>query len=430
MKLEDIPYRRPDGTYNWCSHQRSLLKTYNNKVRELDRKVSDLKKREQRLIREINVYKDPVSELDGMAQQEKKELQQELDEVQFELSRVEEEKAQMTEELSLHGVTINKNPSPNEAGNDDEHKTRTDWWMRHVVSFLVVWLLCEALLTAVQWANLRDILSIEQVLFRSFEIGVLILFFKIVAYRRDHDSRPIYTIYMTFNILMVLVMIFVPPLLYHSFPFGELSASEIELSFTEEPISGNQLVESNTPESEVDNIPAWADFFWNHQWIPSVLGLLFAFVVLFGLRSSSRKEDQKDSHFIDGQAQMSDDILEEIESNHQFLDQKEKNLKEVQVEILDKLAALDQNPAELSSILETMESLDAELMDIDSKTAEFKSEFDLLINDLEQELDEFKIEFMRLLKNDKVRHSTINPEWPTREDILNYFNVKNIGGTA
>lgn len=417
MGRNDIPLRRADGSYRWCHFQRRILKKYDRMIREIQQKLRELKSQLNRLLHEKEIYRSPVEELDRIALEEKEKAQKKLEETNFELSQTHEEKNQLKEELTGFGIKIDEKSSA--ASGDESNRTgQHEWWMRHVFSFLGIWFLCEVLLTAVQWMSLRDILSIEEVLTRSLEIGILILFFKIIAYRREKNPRRIYAIYMAINISLILVMIFVPPILHFSYEVGHPAVSTSDWSISDVQESGNQ--------TDYLGVPAWVIFYWNHQWIPAVLGLIFAIVVLFGLKPS-RTEDENEQRVIDNFLQMPVDEQNEIENTYRSLVQKEDDLTRTRAELENRIKELERTPDDMISILEILESLHTKQLNIENEIERLRSELDVLVDDILLELDEFKNEFTRLLQNDNVRRQlTVNLKWPARDDVLNYFNIKNL----
>lgn len=409
LKLEDPPRRRPDNIYEWTSYHRDVLIQNTHRISEIDYSIRDLRKRESGSIKEINIYKKPVEELDRVDQERKRGLKKENDLLQHNLDKILEEKEQIEVVLSLNGV-INT-PSLNDNKANIGKKTTLNWWKHHVFSFLGLWLLSEILLTAMQWSSLRDILSIEQMLFRSAEIGILILLYKIIAYKRGSDPRVIYTIYMFFTITMVAIMVFGPPLLYYVFPFGGQSGA-----------AGWSLnIETINNQLGPGNIPSWAQFMWEHQWIPAVLSVLGAIVLLFGLKPSKIISLPT----IESNTDTAKDSLQEILTKHQYLTNMENTTNEKLIETQRIIDEIDQNPIELSKILMSLESMNKDRMNCLGKIEGLKNERNNLITAIETEFTAFQHNYMRQLKNDNVLNAVMKPEWPTREDILNYFNINN-----
>jgi len=48
----------------------------------------------------------------------------------------------------------------------------------------------------------------------------------------------------------------------------------------------------------------------------------------------------------------------------------------------------------------------------------------ILLNEVQSELAQYETEFREAINNDSVKSALINPEWPTENDIINFYKIK------
>lgn len=417
VKLNSIPHRQSDGLYIPSQGQRKILNDHRYKdLRRNDIEIAHLVGQKNALVKDLLAYETPTTHLETSANEKKHILEIELEEVKTELALKEAELKRKKEDLFNRGVYLPKKDSTSKPTVQKDNKPKERRWKK-ILSFLGIWLLLELFMTAIQWSSLRDNRSIDEILIRSLALGILLFFFHLISHLNKQQKRVIYSIYLGFDLLMIAVMMFAPPLLYHLYPV-ENSVPNI---LTEWSISDNNVTDTN--HTQISN-PFWVEFYRANEWAPAGASLLFFIVIFFALPAPKDKKTATTA--TQPQDNIKDETESHIEQGISYMQEEISGLKTKRDELNMAINSLDTNPGDLMNILKQLEAKRNESLQIDKRIADLKVASEALVSDLERELNEYSVEFQDILKNDDVKSSFVAPEWQNRQDIFKYYKIQPI----
>lgn len=417
LNKNDIPQRLPDGEYSWNHGLLNIMSDSQfERLKLIDSKIQQLEENKNELKLKILSCKEPTDKLNEKSETDLKELQNELDEAEFKLEQKEKEKEQLLLDVYKRGGSL-ETVSKNDSTNHNKKRKKTVWsrfknWCKKVGKFLVIWGILELLMTAIQWSSLRDVRTIEEIATRSIAIAVILFFFHFVSNLYEKYKHPAYKAYLIFNILVVLTMIVVPPYLYHIYPettqVNTTQAWDINVNTT------TVAVESNTP--------SFVLFYLDNEWIPAALSV-FYFLWIYFVFKPKKKEEVVDSSNVQNTENGKDDKFQPTKNRLRYLNHQVARLKKEKNGLTHQIDEIENNPIAFKNIRKKLENLDREYRATEEQISNLENEFNSLFSKLQKELDEYEVEFKDVLNNDSIRQDVVKPDWPSEDDILEYFQI-------
>jgi len=408
VKIDSTPSRYQDGTYKWSNGQENILNQAQfNELRTYKTEISKLETKKETLTREMLMYQNPVKYLENEGEVLVKVWQTEIDDEQLILNGLRTDLKQFDEDMSNRGLFLEEEEE-NPKSTITPQKSGINW--KAVFSFIGIWLVGEIFMTYVQWNALRDEKGIEDLVVRSLSFAVTLFLLHYVAYKNKKSPRVIYYVYMGFNLIMLLTMLFAPLIISKLYPVdGQAPSIQDEWSLTETV---------NHANGAVSEYPFWVEFYRSYEVIPAILSFLF-YLAMVSLMISKPEEPPVPSP----------EPKPETEQ-----DKKKKDRKHFKARInesenrLDDLrnklnASLTPNTAHINNVLEKLENAKKEILAAGSRIKELKTKIEVLYKAVEMELNLYRTDYQDILRNDPIKSQSVKPEWPNRNDIVQHFII-------
>ncbi len=413
INLDSFPLRLQDGTYKPSHGQLKILNDSKYiRFREIAVEIKQFKERKRQILHNILVYQTPTDRLEQEAQEELKNLKIKLNRIELELSEVLSEKNKLIRDLTNRGFFPKTNNPELQTIKQDKRDTKGNF--KKILGLVGIWLVLEVFMSLIQWSSLRAEKGIEDIIIRSLSLGVLLGFFHLISHKNQITKRLIYRIYQGFNICMIAIMMFAPPVLYHIYPIDNTGGNIA---------SAWSLTEDNkmSMETQMSDTPSLVQLYRKNEWMPAGLSIVFFIVIYFGMQKSG-KNGKKEGKILNDE-QETELILEPAQERILFLSQEEERLNSEKGNIENSIKTIKEKPSDLIPLLKKVENMQEECRGFDKKIAELNTEFDLLLSNLILVLDEYKVEFLNVLKNDEIKSVFINPIWPNKSDLVNHFKI-------
>ncbi|MEJ2004749.1 MAG: hypothetical protein P8X57_07255 [Cyclobacteriaceae bacterium] len=290
---------------------------------------------------------------------------------------------------------------------------------REIIGFLSVWLIGEIFMTYVQWNTLRDGKGIEDMIIRSISLGVVLFLIHYVGRQFKTQRRPLQLIFLLFSFLMLFTMLIGPLLMQELYPpVASTVSGASEWSLDNSPANGEPEI--------TDPYPFWVSFYRNNDMLPGIFVFLF-FVIMqtFGRSAPHTKPgEEKNELLTDNNTFRQTEGKMHIEERRKYYQQQialaEKRLARLSGQQIE---AVSPNTRRLQEILDELNNKHDAIVDLQHKKVDLEVQNDHLFRKLELQLNRYRIEFMNILNNDPVKSMVIRPEWPKREDLVNYFKL-------
>lgn len=413
VKLNSIPSRNVDGSYKFSNGQEEILNdSQYDELRKHNTEIVQLEAKKDTLKREMQVYKNPAHSLEQEGDALAKVRQSEINDEQLNLKDFKAELKQFDEDMFTRGYCIEDDKPAETKPKETKTKKRNGGWKRFL-SFIGMWILLEIFMTLIQFSSLQNDRSIIEILVRSFSLAMMLLFFHLILDKNKEDKRGIYIGFLIFNLIIIAIMMFLPPLLFHIYPVNSGSTTSA-WSLTEETAK---------TVTEHSDIPSLVLFYRNNEWIPPLLCSLFFMVVYFGLKKS---EEPKESPVQKTEPEMKpktvqDEIREKRNHLIARIRECENHIEDLQNRLT---SALTPNTTHIANVLTKLETAKTEIIAADNKITELKTKIEALLKAVEKELNTYQVEFLDILRNDHIKSSFVTPEWNNRNDIIHYFKIQ------
>ena len=413
VKLNSIPHRLPDGVYQWNIGQLGILnepqfydlRVNNNEIHHLQIQVNLL--RSQMLI-----YQTPAGKIEQEGEKLKDAWGPEIDDEELTLKTLKSDLQQHDDDMLNRGFYIyeEKHTLPVMPVEEKKKPKVINW--KTFWGFLAIWLGGEIFMTYVQWHSLRDDRSINDLIARSLSFGLILLLIHFVAHRNKNHKKMIYSIFLWFSFFMLFTMLFASPILNKVYPEDKAQSISELWSINAE----NSMAK---PSIKTD-YPFLVEFYRSYEVMPAILCFLF-FVAMQSLIhkrerqftvSTPEPEIKGDSTQVDINRRRNHFLTKIRESQGRL---NELRFKQTEV--------LRPNTGSLKDILNQLETKNTEVFSIEKSIASRKTGSETILKMLEKELDEYRVEFQDVLRNDRVKSEFITPEWPNRNDTINYFKI-------
>lgn len=417
VKLNSIPSRFPDKSYQWSDGQSEILNQQQfSELRIIISEIEQSTSHRETLKREMLVYQNPTNKLAKEGDTLTQTIQAEIDDEQVALKGLKAELSQYNEDMSNRGFFISEDDDTNISKPIEEKVKEKRFNLKTVFGFLGVWLIGEIFMTYVQWNALRDEKGIEDLVVRSLSFGVVLFLIHFVAHLNKKYNRNIYYIFLGFSLLMLLTMLFAPLAISKLYPIdGNAPSVADEWSIT----NGN----SSTNISVKPEYPFWVQFYRSYEVTPAIL----CFIFFIGMQSFIQPKGKGLPNQEKETAPKSETAHDQIRRrrNHFLVKIREcetriNGLHSRQTEVLYP------NTDNLNNILKRLETHKMEIIAIEKRIATQKTTFETRLTALENELNNYKTEYLDILRSDSLKFQFINPEWPVRNDILTHFKSRAI----
>lgn len=414
VRLNDIPYRLPDGKYKWSQGQLDKLSsTEHNKIRIGWNKLQQLKGQYTNILKEMLVYESASEQLKTESDEIVTKYKQLDAEAKATTEKLCSELKQFEDGMANRGIIFESKPA--ESKKEISFINRiftagTGKKIKSVLFFFISWFVGEIFMTAVSWQTLRNDNNIESIVIRSMALGMVIFLIHVAGHLNKRQKKPVYIIFISFSLLMLLSMLFVPMIINKIYPENVSQPNTTQWS----------LSDSDTTTTPVTRIPILVEIYrGNEITVPAILCLIF-FIAIMAL-STINKEEGKD------EKKEEDTDIEGTEINrhrNQLITQINKSIKQEQ-ELNDKQnEEKRKNESELNNILKKLEENDKTANEIDKQITELKTNIEIQLVLIEKDLNQYKIDFEDILRNDEIKSSFVTPEWNNRQDILNFYKIK------
>jgi hypothetical protein len=414
INLDSIPKRNKNGTYNWSLGQEKIINdSQYNRLREINLELKHLTEAKKHKLNQILTYQAPTDELDRNSNKALNQLNDQLTEIETDLSAIVSERDQLKRDL------INRGYMPKETVEDavkKEEKKKLSKYQTVIKFFklLIVWLILEAFMTLIQVNSLRDEKGWLEIIIRGMSLGLMIIFFHVIAERNIKFKHPIHIIYQVFTVAMIFITMFLSPVLYHLYPtdFGTADTSALW------SISESIIPIESSPTS---NLPFFVSFYTKYDWIPAGLSSLFFIVIYFGLHFEEKKEPSE--IIIETKETKPKQLVEPTDIKLRYLETETKRFEFDRDRIKREIVDIEAKPIDILPIYQKVTTLQIECREIDKKVSTLEVESEVIISKLMLVLNNYEIEYRNILKNNEIKSSFIKPEWPVKEDIINFFKL-------
>ncbi len=416
VRLNNIPSRLPDGRYMWSQGQSSILcNTEHSKIR-LDRNsLLYLQEQEAAILKEMLVYQSVSEEIKAEIDNTAARHDEQIEERASITGTLNNDLKQFEEGMHNRGIMLNAKPGENkeEIGFlKNIFTASTGKKIKSVLIFLISWLVGEIFMTAVSWQTLRNDNNIESIVIRSMALGMVILLIHVAGHLNKRRKKPIYIIYISFSLLMLLSMLFAPMVINKIYPENNSPVNSTQWSFSDAP--------ATNITTNISQAPTWVEIYrGNEITVPAILCLVF-FLAIMAFTSINKEEDKS----VENQKGVNAEEAETNRQRNQLITHRNNSMKIEEELKLKKKEEILKNTIELNNILKKLEESEKRVTEIDKQITALNTNIEIQLVLIEKELDQYKIDFEDILRNDVVKASFVTPEWSNRQDILNFFKIK------
>lgn len=420
VKLNNVPSRRPDGSYSWTHGQLDILKGYSfNKMKEFQLEIRQLSFRRESLLVDMLNMQNPASNIEQLGNKETRHLETatEKEENRFKNSKLELD--QFEEDLFNRGICLPHQNDTDQTNRSEAKKKPRGLKLRAVLILIGIWFIVELFMTYAQWNSLREFKGIEGLVVRSLSFGVVLLMIHLVPHEISNFTKRIYYIFVGFCVLMLVIMLFAPLILYLIYP-PETGFTTLQDQWT---ITGMM---DSVQESPSSHYPLWVRFYMSFEVAPAVLCVLFYIIIYVSAQIQKKlRAEEPDAPVVESEHagprdSLADGLLKKREQLRAKIRECDTSIAKLKKEASDSLAS---NTESLNGILNILQSKKEEIFGIEERIADLKVEMECELKNVEKELDVYKTEYTDILRSDQTRSQYVTPEWPERIDVVNYYKV-------
>lgn len=415
IHINSLPRRDQKGNYLWPNGQEKIIsKPQFKELRKYKSEIEQLKSKKELLTREMLMYQDPANFLDKEGDELAKSWQKEIDEEKLKLNNLNSELEQFDEDMFNRGYFIEENTSSGNKPFDKEVNTKKGINWKVVFRIIGIWIIGEIFMTYVQWNALRDEKGLEDLLVRSLAFGVTLFLLHFIAHKNQKSPRRVFYVYICFNLLMLVIMLFAPLAVSKLYPI-DLSNSSVQDIWS--------LTDQNNTNSgtSTNDYPFWVEFYRSNEVTPAILCFIF-FIAMESLISITPKKNRElvETKQTEEPFNQNNGIQKKRKHFKARIKESENTINNLQNKLTSALAS---NTAQITNVLTKLEKNKAEIIGIDVIIDSIKIKQEELFKNLEKELNLYKAEFVDILQNDQIKSNFIKPEWPDRKDIIQYLNL-------
>ncbi len=410
--LDSTPIRKESGEYCWSNGQLEILNQPEFKELSVNRlKIVQTDESIQGLTDEILAFEAPTEALEHEGKGVLGVNQDDIDDQYNQLDQFKNALVQLDKDLMLRGYF------PPESSRKVEEQIEAPLKKpkvsgKEVLGFLLTWIIGEVFMTYVQWNGLRDGRGIEDMIVRSISLGVVLFLIHLVGRYYKKEGRPIHMIFLGFSFLMLFTMLVGPLLLNEAYPPLDSNQDTATQWSLQEDTAITEPVEVDSP------YPFWVNFYRKNDMLPGIFVFLF-FVIM---QTFAKKKNMAKRPVV--QLPLEEPDENNIEDRRQYYQQQidiiEKRLKNLHA---TQLNAITPNTQRLNGILDELQAKQAKVMALKKDKDHLVMENDLLLRRLTMHLNQYQTEYTSVLKNDQVKALVVQPSWPSKQDLKDYYNL-------
>lgn len=420
VRLNNIPARHQDGSYMWSRGQLDILNDPQfNRVKDIQTEIRKASNQRESLLVEMLNMKNPVNRIENEGDIAVQNLKGEIEEEQIQSKSRASELSQFDEDLFNRGIYLNSDLVKSPIIQNKGEGKSLGFSRKSIISFLLTWFLAEVFMTFVQWDALRDYKGIESLIVRSLSFAAVLFLIHLVPHAITTRTKYLYYSFLGFCMLMLVIMLFAPPLLYNIYP------PDTDLQSVQEQWSFNG--DSNiVPQSTYSSYPLWVRFYRSYEVTPAILCLLLYILLMVYVKIQNRLHPENqinpkvESDSNPESNSMTDGLRQKREQFLTRITECENSISRLKASAEDSLSS---NTGRLKEILNFLQMNKEEILAMDNRISDLKVNMEWEVKNMERELDAYKTDYLDILRNDAVKTQFVNPEWPNRNDIINYYKV-------
>ncbi len=420
--LDSTPVRIENGEYRWSNGQLEILNQPEfNGIRVNQLKISQTEDSVRDISGEILAYETPIRALEKEGEKLLEKDQDAINDQQIQIDHYKSLLNQLDRDMLIRGYIP---PEESEQENlpppePPKNKKLSKVSLREIMGFLAIWVVGEVFMTYVQWNTLRDGKGIEDMIVRSISLGVVLFLIHLVGRMFKRDRRPVQLVFLVFSFIMLFIMLLAPLYLKEAYPL---------INETVQTTDQWALDSSAVPEVTdiADPYPFWVTFYRNNDMLPGIFVFLF-FVIMQTFGRKPQKQAVADEVMPDKPvlpefrpSEGKNQIEERRQYYQQQIAQGEQRLRKLSRRQSDAVAP---NTERLQEILGELTTRQEKMISLKRQKDDLFARNDQLLRNLEMQLNRYRTEFMNVLKNDHVKAMVVQPEWPGRHDLMDYFNL-------
>ncbi len=414
VALNRYPYRE-NGNINMTPGMREILRKEDfNNIRKINVDIDRLKNRRSEIINESLKYSNTYDTCEGRHSVKVSDYECILIETEQQLAMKEIELKRFITEMEKRGVFIGLQVNDDPLKEMVSEKIKQNNWKEYITFFLI-YVVTEAFSFFTQFQSLRDFKSIEDVGVRALGILILMASFHYASYLNKRTKSTVYSILMGFNILMISIMMFAPPILHYTYPEKKIRTDSSAWS-----INGTAQLQDSIDSKE---IPLWVGIYRTIEWAPAVLGLIGS-MIIFSITPNIVTNNTTIS-FENKRKRENIKIDDYSWAKNQLIGLKDSvnNLSEKRNNLQLEMQSLKNNSQDIIPIQNILDEFKKKVDELEEKISYLEIKQDEIIADIESELNEYRTEYHDIISMDEFKRGYLKPEWPDRQDIYNYYKL-------
>ena len=419
ISLNKHPHRQ-SGKMQWTpGHRKILSRQEYRSFRILDNEIERLKGDKVGQLQEMILYQTPFDERQKNHIAKFDGLKSRLRNMEEKSSLKETEKSSIIDDMKNRGIQLYDEEPEIKAPKKAESRFKIRDGSR-IFTIVLIYLVIEVFIYFTQYDSQRDVKSYEEIGARVLAMFILVGAFHIVAHLNRLKKKPVYSIYLGFSILLITIMMFAPPALHFAYPETVGSTGSESL----------WSIEENEPAEQaglVSDVPNWVGLYRKMEWAPAGLGIIVFLIIFFALPNPLWQKDTS----TDLESSLEEDGKNDDQASTKLWAQKElrilskttAELKAASNNIAERIHKLQNSTDDMLPIRSKLRAMKKAVQSLDRQIVKLSIEKEELLHDLETELNDYQVEFENILTNDQVKNSVMNPEWPTRTDIVQHYKL-------
>lgn len=386
-----------------------LLQSKFQRMREINVEIDNQKTLENETLAKVTWEKKAYDKLENQHKEEVTDYENELHNTERELESKKLDLTQHKKLMNKYGVIQKSQQKDSTIVVPD---LKENWiskinWKKNfkIVGFLLFELL-------IQYGSLRDFKSIPEIISRTVAITIVFLIFHATLDLNEKNKNPIYSFFMGFAILMILIMTLAPSVLQQIYPEQIRHIDSSTWS-----INSKVNLPTNTDAKE---IPLWVSLYRKIDWAPALL-VFIAYSMIPKNRAINDKINGENKELkidtgIDAAAGLRNK-LEELIKSVEDLSQK-KTIWQLQIERIKK------NSQDIIPIRDNLKIYKKDISEASKNIAKLMNEQKEIISKIEHEILLYKQVYLSIINSDETKWYIL-PKlyWPKIEEIINYYNI-------
>ena len=417
-----IPLKDTSGIYEFTSGQLQILNDKNYEDIMVNSARSKTLKRKRDEIFTDMLSKQSIADNDLATNDQKiVETEIKIEKMNPKIGSLRQEKLDEEELLSSRGYILPCEPNSKEEDLVDSKQMRDSskifkkYWLgiKKWAGVFAIIITLEAFFGLSLWDTMRDQKSIIHVILRIAASGLLVISLHMAEKRYKENKSRRYAGYIVMGIFSLIALLFGAIVLGYIYP-EYLETNTISLDIF------NLSSESDTQTS--DSNRGWVGFFMRYDFFIAILCIIIFMLIRF-LDTSIIKETLDENESVESTATANTNSIKPAISQFLYLCSKYNADLQSRKKYKKRLELLKHSPTILmikvhSSLLNAKEAIEK----MDEEILEKENKIDVLLRTLNANLNQYKIDFIDIFQS-KPSASFVTVVWPTRDDILRYYNV-------